>query len=292
MKKLLFPFLFVLSGFVASGQSNVKITSSLFGMLEARQIGPAVMGGRLTCIDAVNKDPRIMYVGAAGGGIWKSQNGGASFKPIFEKYCQSIGALTIDQKNPEIIYVGTGESNMRNSVSIGNGIYKSTDGGNNWVKTGLDSTEHIARIAISTADPNVIYVAAPGPLWSDSPHRGLYKSTDGGKSWNKILYKDDKTGCAEVLIDPQHLVSGSRDGRNIGIDDGDRCRSPDTGELRPVVSVIFRQVFQDGVEAMGHGIESLHFVWHRCHIAARFWNLGVECWAFSSSCFRLRVAHV
>lgn len=195
---------FTMAALQVVAQTAPKITSSLFGMLEARQIGPAVMGGRITAIDAVVKDPRFLYVGTAGGGIWKSNNGGASFKPIFDKYIQSIGALTIDQEHPETIYAGTGESNMRNSVSIGNGMYKSTDGGENWTRIGLDSTEHISRIVLAPKDPNTLYVAAPGPLWSSSPHRGLYKSTDGGKSWTKLLYIDDKTGCAEVLIDPNN----------------------------------------------------------------------------------------
>ncbi|MFM7217109.1 MAG: WD40/YVTN/BNR-like repeat-containing protein, partial [Bacteroidota bacterium] len=185
-------------------QSTNKVTSSLFGMMEARPIGPAVMGGRITAIDAVNDDPRNLFVGSAGGGVWKSTNGGATFKPVFDKYCQSIGAIAIDQKHPDVVFVGTGESNMRNSVSIGNGIYKSTDGGENWIPLGLDSTEHISRIAISPDNPEIVYVAAPGPLWSDSPHRGLYKSTDGGRTWKKILFVDNKTGCAEVLVDPLH----------------------------------------------------------------------------------------
>ena len=136
--------------------------------MEARSIGPAVMGGRITSIDAVAKEPRILYIGAAGGGIWKSLNGGASFKPVFDKNSQSIGAITIDQQQPDVVYAGTGESNMRNSVSFGTGLYKSTDAGDNWVRIGLDSTERIARIVIAPNDRNTIYVAAPGPLFSDS----------------------------------------------------------------------------------------------------------------------------
>ncbi|MEO0311150.1 MAG: hypothetical protein RIQ89_807 [Bacteroidota bacterium] len=185
-------------------QEKSKVTSATIGMLEARHIGPAVMGGRITAIDANNKEPRIMYIGTAAGGVWKTNTGGSIFKPIFDKYCQSIGDLVVDQKNPETIWVGTGESNMRNSVSIGNGIYKSTDGGTNWTKMGLDSTEHISRVVLNPNNSNEIYVAAPGPLWSDSEHRGLYKSTDGGNTWQKILYVDKTTGCAEVLIDPSN----------------------------------------------------------------------------------------
>lgn len=180
------------------------INSATFGMLEARQLGPGTMSGRISAIEGVNEDGKTIYVGTAGGGVWKSTNAGATFKSVFDKYCQSIGAIAIDQKNPKTLYVGTGESNMRNSVSIGNGIYKSTDAGDNWVKLGLDSTEHIARIVIDPRNSNTIYVAAPGPLWSDSKHRGLYKSMDGGKTWDKILYINEKAGCAEVAIDPSN----------------------------------------------------------------------------------------
>lgn len=182
--------------------SQVKINASTFGSMEARALGPGTMSGRITAIEGVNSESRIIYVGTAGGGIWKSTNSGASFKPIFDKYCQSIGAIAIDQSSPSTLYVGTGESNMRNSVSIGVGMYKSTDAGENWVKIGLDSTEHISKIIVDPKNSNTIYVAAPGALWSDSPHRGLYKSTDAGKTWNKILYVDEKTGCADIAINP------------------------------------------------------------------------------------------
>ncbi|MBK5283907.1 MAG: glycosyl hydrolase, partial [Bacteroidia bacterium] len=184
--------------------AQTKITSSTFGMMEARHIGPAVMGGRITSIDAVNSNPRIMYVSAAGGGVWKTLTGGSFFKPIFEKYSQSIGAIAIDQNHPDTLWVGTGESNMRNTVSIGTGLYKSTDAGENWTKVGLDSTEHISRIIIDPRNSNVVYVAVPGALWGDSKHRGLYKTTDGGTTWNKILYTDVKTGCAEILMNPKN----------------------------------------------------------------------------------------
>jgi hypothetical protein len=129
--------------------THAQVNSSTFGMLEARQMGPGTMSGRITAIEGVNQDEgRTLYVGTAGGGIWKTLNAGVTFKPIFDKYCQSIGAIAIDQKNPKVIYAGTGESNMRNSVSIGDGLYKTTDGGDNWVKIGLDSTEHISKIVI------------------------------------------------------------------------------------------------------------------------------------------------
>lgn len=181
---------------------EAQINSSTFGMMEARHLGPGTMSGRITDIIGVNSDGKTLYIGTAGGGIWKSTNAGASFKPVFDKYTQSIGALAIDQKNPKVIYAGTGESNMRNSVSIGDGMYKSTDAGDNWVKIGLDSTEHISKIIVDPVNSSTIYVAAPGPLWSSSKHRGLYKSTDAGKTWETILYINENAGVADVEIDP------------------------------------------------------------------------------------------
>jgi photosystem II stability/assembly factor-like uncharacterized protein len=185
----------------AIGQT--QINSSTFGMMEARWLGPGTMSGRITSIQGAS-DGKTIYVGTAGGGIWKTTNAGASFAPIFDKYCQSIGAITIDPKNSRIIYAGTGESNMRNTVSIGNGIYKSTDGGDNWVKLGLENTEHIAKIAINPVNTNIVFVAVPGPLWCSSKERGLYKSTDGGKTFEKALYINENAGCADVAIDPMH----------------------------------------------------------------------------------------
>jgi photosystem II stability/assembly factor-like uncharacterized protein len=200
MKKnlLFFAAVIIFSGLKA------QINSTTFGVMEAREMGPGTMSGRITAIEGVNSDPATFYVGSAGGGIWKTTNAGAQFKSVFDKYCQSIGALAIDQKNPKVVYAGTGESNMRNTVSIGDGLYKSVDAGDNWIKIGLDSTEHIAKIAIDPANSDIIFVAAPGPLWSDSKHRGLYKSTDAGKTWEKVLYINEKTGCADVAVDPEN----------------------------------------------------------------------------------------
>jgi len=197
---MVFIFLFIINSFDADSQ----ISSATFGMMEARWLGPGTMSGRISAIEGVNEDGKTIYVGTAGGGIWKTTNAGASFKPIFDKYCQSIGAIAIDQKNPKIIYAGTGESNMRNSVSIGNGLYRSNDAGENWTKIGLDSSEHISKIIIDPKNSDIIYVAVPGPLWSDGSSRGLYKSTDAGKTWNKILYINETTGCADIAVDPSN----------------------------------------------------------------------------------------
>ncbi len=202
MRATLLPVLLLVS-LALPLEAQVKLSSATFGQIEARSIGPAVMGGRITAIEGVNSSPKVLYVGTAGGGIWKSTTAGFTFDPVFEKYPQSIGALAIDQAHPDTLWAGTGECNMRNSVSAGLGIYRSTDGGRNWTKMGLDSSEHISRIIVHPGDPNTVFVAVPGRLWSDSPDRGLYKTVDGGKTWEKILYTDEKTGCADIIMDPR-----------------------------------------------------------------------------------------
>jgi len=197
--------LFATAIYSSIGYSQSSVNAAMFGTMEARNLGPGTMSGRITAIEGVNSDEgKTIYIGTAGGGVWKSKNAGASYTPMFDKYCQSIGALAINQKTPSTVYVATGESNMRNSVSIGNGIYKTTDGGDNWKHIGLDSTEHISRILINPENTDIIYAAVPGALWSDSKHRGLYKSSNGGDTWEKILYTDDKTGCAEILMDSKN----------------------------------------------------------------------------------------
>lgn len=199
MKKIVF-FLSIVS---LTQISKAQVSSATFGAMQARQIGPAVMGGRTTVIEGVNNEPRTIYIGTAGGGVWKTTNAGVTFNSVFDKYCQSIGAIAVDQQHPKTVYVGTGESNMRNTVSIGEGLYKTTDGGDNWSRIGgLDSTEHISKIIVDPKNADVVYVAAPGPLWSDSKHRGLYKSTNGGKTFEKIFYINEKTGCADIALDP------------------------------------------------------------------------------------------
>ncbi len=198
--KRIYLAIVLISGF--SGIAQTKLTSAMLGGYPARQIGPAEMSGRITCIDAVAKNTRVVYVGTGGGGVWKSTNAGTTFEPVFDKYCQSIGWLAIDQKSPETVWVGTGESNMRNSVSVGCGLYKTTDGGSNWRNLGFDTCERISKVIIDPKNSDIVYVAVPGALWSDSKHRGLYKTTDGGKTWKKILYTDTKTGCADIAVDP------------------------------------------------------------------------------------------
>ncbi|MFQ3639344.1 MAG: glycosyl hydrolase, partial [Chloracidobacterium sp.] len=180
-----------------------KLDASMLGAVTARSIGPATMSGRIAALDVVNANPKVIYVGAASGGIWKSVDGGLVFRPIFDKHTQSIGAIAIDQAQPETVWVGTGEGWTRNSVSIGNGVYKTTDGGETWTRVGLEKTERIARIVVDPRKSDTVYVAALGSLWSAGEDRGLYKTTDGGKTWTKILYVNADTGCADVALDPQ-----------------------------------------------------------------------------------------
>jgi photosystem II stability/assembly factor-like uncharacterized protein len=187
----------------AFAQNGVKVDTSTFGAIEARHIGPAITSGRIAAIDGVASDPRVLYVGAAGGGVWKSINGGTSFKPVFDKYVQSIGAVTIDQAHPETVWVGTGESWTRNSTSVGAGLYKTTDGGDTWKRVGLENSERIARIIVDPKNSDVVYVAATGHLWDSNEERGVYKTTDGGKTWQKVLFVDKDTGAADLAIDPQ-----------------------------------------------------------------------------------------
>ena len=178
---------------------------ALFGDMTARHIGPALMSGRINDMEVHPTNSRIVYAGTAGGGVWKSNDAGSTFNPIFDDYCQSVGAVSLDPNDPDnTIYVGTGETWTRNSVSIGNGLYKSVDGGSNWNLMGLDKSERIANIIVNPKNSNEIYVAALGALWGDSEERGVYKSSDGGATWNKLLYVNAKTGCADLAMDPSN----------------------------------------------------------------------------------------
>ena len=172
-----------------------------FGGLRARSIGPAVMSGRVADVEGVASKPEILYIGGANGGVWKSTNGGASFRPVFDEHPQAIGKIRVDPQHPDTVWVGTGEPWVRNSVGIGTGIYVSKNGGSTWELRGLPNSERIANIQIDPTNSNVIYVAVQGALWSDSAERGVYKSSDFGKTWEKILYVDEKTGCAELVMD-------------------------------------------------------------------------------------------
>jgi photosystem II stability/assembly factor-like uncharacterized protein len=179
---------------------------ALFGQLEWRNIGPANMSGRISDIEAVEANPAIVYIASASGGVWKSVNAGTTFTPIFNDYpVASIGDVAIFQPNPDIIWVGTGEDCVRNSVAWGDGVYKSTDGGKTFVNVGLPESHHIGKVLTHPTNPDIVYVAAQGHLWDHNPDRGIYKTTDGGKTWQWLtngLPQDGRTGASDIIMDP------------------------------------------------------------------------------------------
>jgi hypothetical protein len=200
--RLTLAFLFVLMTCLLKAQ---PLELSNFENLNIRNVGPANMSGRITAIDAVQDNPNIIYVGAASGGVWKSENGGSAWKPVFDDQpTQNIGAIAIQQDNPSVVWVGTGEGNPRNSMNLGMGIFKSLDGGRTWTHLGLEATKTIHRIIIDPGNPEIVYAGALGDPWTPGEDRGLYKTTDGGLTWEKILYTNDQSGIADLVMDPSN----------------------------------------------------------------------------------------
>ncbi|MGQ0767334.1 MAG: WD40/YVTN/BNR-like repeat-containing protein [Gemmatimonadota bacterium] len=205
---------FIAAAFTAAGAQSaarrpaattpaVAVSESTFTNLMFRNIGPANMSGRIADVEGVPGDPNIIWVGSASGGVWKTTNGGVTWAPVFDKQpVQSIGDLALDPTNPEVAYVGTGESNVRNSVSFGNGVYKTTDGGRTWRHLGLADTRHISRIVINPHDTRKVYVAAVGHAFGPNEERGVFMTEDGGDTWRKVLYTDARHGAADLDIDP------------------------------------------------------------------------------------------
>ncbi len=182
-----------------------KIDVDLLKGIKTRSIGPAGMSGRVTSIDVDLQNTDRIFIGTASGGVWKSESGGITWEPIFDKEkVQSIGAIAINQNNPSEIWVGTGEGNPRNSHNSGLGIYRSIDGGKSWTHMGLDKTRLIHRIIIHRDNPDIVYVAALGSAWGPNPERGVFKTVDGGKTWKKILYVNEGTGAADLVVDPSN----------------------------------------------------------------------------------------
>ena len=178
---------------------------ALVEAIEVRHIGPGTMSGRVTAIAVPHNEPEVIFVGTASGGLWKSTSAGVTWEPIFDDQpTQSIGAVALSPLNPDLVWVGTGEGNPRNSHTSGRGLFRSLDGGASWDFMGLEETRNIHRILIHPRDPNTVYVAATGSAWGDSPARGVYKTTDGGRTWNHILSIDERTGCAELIMDPSN----------------------------------------------------------------------------------------
>lgn len=181
------------------------LETSMMSNLVWRSIGPANMGGRVSDVEGVPGDPNTVYVATGSGGIFKTTNGGANWTPIFDRQSTiSVGDIALEPGNPDVIWVGTGESNVRNSVSFGDGVYKSTDGGKNWKHLGLENTNTISKIVINPRNPDIVYVAAVGRAWGANEDRGVFMTTDGGKTWTKTLYIDQFHGASDLEIDPQN----------------------------------------------------------------------------------------
>ena len=201
--KYIFSLLFIIT--ISTVVSSQEIDFDDFKALKFRNVGPAGMSGRITAIDVNLRDKDHIFVGSASGGVWESKNGGISWKPIFdEQPTLAIGALKINQNNPAEIWVGTGEGNPRNSHNSGAGVFKTVDGGKTWSYMGLKETKLIHRIIINENDPNTVLVGAMGSAWGSSKHRGVYKTTDGGKTWENTLYIGDNVGIADMVVDPSN----------------------------------------------------------------------------------------
>jgi photosystem II stability/assembly factor-like uncharacterized protein len=183
------------------------------GAFKLRSIGPAITSGRIAALAVNPKDRAHYYVAVASGGVWKTTNAGTTWTPVFDDQGSfSVGAITLDPHDPNTVWVGSGENNSQRSVAYGDGVYKSTDGGKSWANVGLKKSEHIARILVHPKNSDVVYVAAQGPLWGPGGDRGLYKTTDGGKTWDRVLNIDDDTGITDVVMDPRNpdvLVAAS-----------------------------------------------------------------------------------
>ncbi len=201
MKAFKFSLIFCLVLSVLGLQAQTDL--SLFKPMEPRSIGPAGMSGRVTSIDVVRNNRNVMYIGTASGGVWKSTSAGTRWEPIFDdREVASIGVVSIDPSNPSTIWVGTGEGNPRNSLNSGYGVYRSRDAGRTWEHMGLEETRNIHRLIVHPDDPNTIWVGAIGSPWGEHPERGVFKSTDGGETWRKVLYGGPGVGTADMVIDP------------------------------------------------------------------------------------------
>ncbi|MEO0690957.1 MAG: glycosyl hydrolase, partial [Pseudomonadota bacterium] len=181
------------------------LSSPTFNAFELRNIGPAFMSGRIADIAIVQDDPATWYVAVGSGGVWKTENAGTTWTSIFDgQGAYSIGTVALDPSDPNRVWVGTGENNGGRHLGFGDGIYRSNDGGKTWQNLGLKQSEHISKIIVHPEDPNTVWVASQGPLWSPGGERGVFKTTDGGKTWENVLASGEYTGATDMLIDPRN----------------------------------------------------------------------------------------
>jgi len=190
---------------IAVSPAGAQFTTDLFRDFELRSLGPSLTTGRISDIAVDPRDRSVWYVAAASGGLWKTANHGTTFEPIFDQYgSYSMGCITIDPNASNVVWLGTGENQSQRSVSFGDGVYKSTDGGKTWKNMGLRNSEHIAKILVDPRNSNVVYVASQGPLWSPGGDRGLFKTTDGGETWKAVLTISENTGVTDAVFDPRN----------------------------------------------------------------------------------------
>lgn len=186
-------------------EEKERINSGLVSGLAWRNIGPALTAGRIADLAVNPNDPNEYYLAIASGGVFKTNNHGTTFRPIFDHQgSYSVGCITIDPNQTSTVWVGSGENNNQRSVAYGDGIYKSEDGGNTWKNMGLKNSEHISKIIVDPRNSDIVYVAAYGPLWSEGGDRGIYKTTDGGENWERIHFVSDHTGAADLVMDPSN----------------------------------------------------------------------------------------
>ena len=200
-----FSLFLLLAAIISNTSFAQKVSLDQLKSWKPRNIGPAGMSGRITAIDAVVADPNTIYLGAASGGVWKTTNQGASWEAVFEEQpILNIGSIAIQQSNPSTVWVGTGEGNPRNSISLGEGMYKTIDGGKSWKRMGLEKTRNIHRIIVDPSNPNTVYAGAIGNPYAEHPERGVFKTTNGGETWDKILFTNDTSGVADMIMDPSN----------------------------------------------------------------------------------------
>ncbi|MGH9365641.1 MAG: WD40/YVTN/BNR-like repeat-containing protein, partial [Thermoanaerobaculia bacterium] len=188
--------------FLAAGLLPAAESAGPLQNLKFRNLGPAAGGGRISAIAGIAGDPNTIYLGSCSGGVFKTVDSGLSWKAIFEKYPPSIGAIAIAPSNPSLVWVGTGESNPRNNIIDGHGVYFSADAGATWRFMGLPDAGQISRILIDPGDPNTVYVAVLGNVWKPNADRGVFRTTDGGQSWKKVLFVDEATGASDLVMQP------------------------------------------------------------------------------------------
>src|SRR5215470_14160125 len=197
-----FAFLVLIAPFVNSVRAQNKYDPSLLKGIQWRSIGP-YRGGRSTAVTGVTSQPNVFYFGATGGGVWRTNDGGITWQPIADEYLKtgSVGSIGVSESDPNVLYVGMGESPIRGNVSYGDGVYKSTDAGKTWKNVGLRDSQQISRVRVHPRNPDIVYVAAQGHVFGPNQERGIFRSVDGGKTWTKVLYKGDRAGATDLVLD-------------------------------------------------------------------------------------------